>query len=158
VEKCGVTATVGQIAAEPGASNVIPGRAILTLDVRDLRDVRRRAAVRKLHVTAKRIAKARRVKLKWHPVQETPAVSCDPALTRLMRMVVARHERQAIAVPSGAGHDAAAISAICPVTMLFVRCRRGISHHPDEAVKTADVARAITVLSDFIESLGAKHA
>jgi allantoate deiminase len=157
VEKCGVTATVGQIGVEPGASNVIPGRAILTLDVRDPRDTRRRSAVRKLHAAAKTIAKRRKTKLLWALVQETSAVECDPALTRLMQAAAARHEKKVITLPSGAGHDAAAIAAICPVAMLFVPCKGGISHHPDEAVKTADVARAIAVLADFIQSLGAKH-
>jgi allantoate deiminase len=63
-----------------------------------------------------------------------------------------------LALPSGAGHDAAALSQICPVAMLFVRCRRGISHHPAESVKAGDVAKAIAVLADFIEKLGARYA
>jgi len=57
-------------------------------------------------------------------------------------------------LPSGAGHDAAALSTICPVAMLFVRCKGGISHHPAEAVKTADAQTAIAVLADFIRTLG----
>jgi allantoate deiminase len=56
-------------------------------------------------------------------------------------------------MPSGAGHDAAALSAICPVAMLFVRCQGGISHNPAESVKTADVRVAVEVLADFILNL-----
>jgi allantoate deiminase len=52
---------------------------------------------------------------------------------------------------SGAGHDAAAMSAICPVAMLFVRCKGGISHNPDESASEADVLVALNVMSDFIQ-------
>jgi allantoate deiminase len=152
-EKCGVLATVGQLTVEPGASNVIPGHATLTLDVRHPRDASLRQAVRALHTKAREIARRRGLRLTWTPVQETAAVTCDAALTRLMKTAVGLHEREVLVLPSGAGHDAAALSAICPVTMLFVRCQGGISHHPAESVKTADVQRAIAVLIDFIHLL-----
>jgi allantoate deiminase len=157
-ERSGVLATVGKLDLSPGASNVIPGRAALTLDIRDARDSRRRAAVRSLHAAAKAIAKRRGLRLTWTPVQETDAVECDKTLRRLLSASVARRDIQALQLASGAGHDAAAISALCPVAMLFVRCRGGISHHPAESVKTADVATAIGVLADFIQSLAARHA
>lgn len=158
VEKCGLTATVGQLQVKPGASNVIPGEVELTLDVRDLRDAERRAAVASLKKQAQAIGRRRKVKVVWTPVQETAAVACDFTLTELLCEAVAQHEREVISLPSGAGHDAAALSQICPVTMLFVRCKRGISHHPAESVKTADVAKAIAVLVEFMEKLGARYA
>jgi allantoate deiminase len=131
---------------------------VLSLDVRDLRDARRKAAVRKLRTKAEAIARRRGLRFIWTPVQETRAVACDPAFTRMMRAAVARHEREVVLLPSGAGHDAAALSAVCPVAMLFVRCRGGVSHHPAEAVKTGDVARAIAVLAEFIERVGGRYA
>jgi allantoate deiminase len=158
VEKCGVTATVGQLSVQPGASNVIPGRITLTLDVRDLQDARRQTAVRELKTAAQTIARRRKVKLVWSPVQDTSAVACDVPLTEVMCEAAARHEREVFSLPSGAGHDAAALAAICPVAMLFVRCKRGLSHHPAEAVRASDVAKAIAVLAEFIEKLGARHA
>jgi allantoate deiminase len=158
VERCGVTATVGQIAVEPGASNVIPGRAVMTLDVRHARDARRRAAVLRLHATARAIARRRGLVLAWTPVQHTDAVRCHPGLTRLLASSVARQGLEVLRLPSGAGHDAAALAALCPVAMLFVRCKGGISHHPDESVKTSDVTIAIGVLADVIQTLAARHA
>jgi allantoate deiminase len=155
VERCGVTATVGQIAAEPGASNVIPGRVVLSLDVRDLADARRRAAVRRLQRRAAAIAKARGVSVKWELVQESSAVRCDRRLTRRMALAALQKQLYVPTLPSGAGHDAVAMSAVCPVTMLFVRCRGGISHHPAESVRTADVAVALEVLRDFVLALAA---
>ncbi len=150
---CGVIATVGQLEVKPGASNVIPGYVTMSLDVRHQSDTRRVAAVRKLHAQAKAIAKRTGVKLTWTIVQQTTSVDCDPALTSLLRKATACHEREVLALPSGAGHDAAAIAAICPVTMLFLRCKGGVSHHPDESVKTADVAKGIAVMTDFILSV-----
>ena len=63
-----------------------------------------------------------------------------------------------LSLPSGAGHDAAAIASLCPVSMLFLRCKGGVSHHPDESVKTADVAKGIAVMTDFLLALKERHA
>jgi allantoate deiminase len=154
-----LVATVGQMSVEPGASNVIPGAVVLSLDVRHARDARRVAAVRKLEAEARAIARRRHLRLTWTPVQESAAVRCDPALTRLLSSSVARQlaprGQEVISLPSGAGHDAVAISSICPVAMLFVRCKGGVSHHPDESVRRADVECAIAVMADLIRGLAA---
>ena len=152
-QKPGLVATVGQISAAPGASNVIPGHVTLTLDVRDQNDSRRQAAVNLLRTKAQAIAKRRGLKLVWTPVQQTAAVQCDKVLTRIFSRCVAQHGLEVLKLPSGAGHDAAALSAICPVAMLFVRCKGGISHNPAESVRTADVGTAVEVLADFIQAL-----
>jgi allantoate deiminase len=152
-ERCGVTATVGKLEVAPGASNVIPGKAVLTLDVRDQNDKRRRDAVKSLQTKARAIAKRRDLKLVWTPVQENGAVQCDKGLTDIFAKCVAHRGLKVLKLPSGAGHDAVAISRICPVAMLFVRCKGGISHNPAESVKTADVRVAIEVLADFITNV-----
>jgi allantoate deiminase len=149
-ERCGVIATVGQIDARPGASNVIPGRVTLSLDVRHPDDARRIAAVKFLRSRASAIAKRRGVRIEWTTVQQTASVACDRKLIALFKTAVACHQPRVISIPSGAGHDAAAMSAVCPVAMLFVRCKGGVSHHPAESVKTADVAAAIVTLRDFV--------
>ena len=158
VEGCGVVATVGQIDAQPGASNVIPGRVTVSLDVRDLGDAKRDAAVVALIKRARTIARRRGVRLIWTPIQQSASVTCDAALSALLSEAVAEHQPRVLALPSGAGHDAVAVSILCPVAMLFVRCKGGLSHHPDESVKTADVGVALTVLRDFILLLAKKYA
>jgi allantoate deiminase len=85
-------------------------------------------------------------------------VVCDAGLTRLLSASVAGRGIDVVRLPSGAGHDAAALATLCPVAMLFVRCRGGISHHPAESVRRADVAYAIGVLADFIVSLASRYA
>jgi allantoate deiminase len=158
VEKCGVLATVGKLTTEPGASNVIPGKVLLTLDVRSQTDSRRLAAVRSLHQKAIAIARRRGLKLVWRPVQQTSAVPCDRDLTQIFCRCIARSGREVFKLPSGAGHDAVALSVICPVAMLFIPCKGGVSHHPAESVKAADVAVAIEILTAFIENLATRHA
>ena len=154
----GTVATVGKLSVAHGASNVIPGHALLTLDVRDQKDSRRLALVNQLHAKAKAIAKLRGLKLTWTPVQQAAAVPCDKSLTQIFSKCIAQYGLEVLKLPSGAGHDAVAISEICPVAMLFVRCKGGISHNPAESVKTADVAPAIGVLADFVHTLALHHA
>ena len=152
----GLVATVGKLEVAPGASNVIPGHATLTLDVRGQSDTRRLAAVRSLHMKAKAIARRRGLKLTWTPVQQTAAVQCDKTLTQIFSKCVAQRGLEVLKLPSGAGHDAAAMAAICPVAMLFVRCQGGISHNPAESVKAADVRVAVEVLGSFLKRLAEK--
>jgi allantoate deiminase len=152
-----VVATVGQLDVHPGASNVIPAHARLTVDIRHAEDSKREAAVERLAERARRIAEERRLVLSWEVVQFTPAVKCEPNLTRLLAAAVERHQAEVPRLPSGAGHDAVALAGITPVAMLFVRCKDGISHHPDESVQVEDVRMAIAVLNDFLQSLAQKH-
>ena len=153
----GLVATVGQIEARPGASNVIPGEVRLSLDVRHALDEMRDRAVAELEAFARQRALERKVGFEWVPVQSTGAVSCDQHLSDLLAESVGRCQGAVARLPSGAGHDAAVLSAIAPVAMLFVRCKGGLSHHPDEFASLEDTAMAISVLSDFISSLARSH-
>jgi allantoate deiminase len=138
-ERLGVIATVGRLEVDPGARNVIPGVATLTVDVRHGDDDARHAAVAALRERAEAIAAARGIGLEWRSTAELAAVPMDDRLTRALGAELPR-------LPSGAGHDAAMMAAITPAAMLFVRCRGGISHHPDESVEEEDVAVAIDVV------------
>jgi allantoate deiminase len=157
-ERCGVVATVGQMGVEPGASNVIPGRVVLSLDVRHGDDRPRERAVQRLEVDARTIAATRGLRVRWEPVQRSHAVRCDRTLTALLVRSVRRAGVEPLKLASGAGHDAVALSAICPVAMLFVRCKDGISHHPAESVNRKDVACAIAVIADAVAELGRLHS
>lgn len=155
-ENIGVIATVGQCEVTPGASNVIPGLVSLTLDVRDADDMRRKTACAKLKREALRITKRRGLRLHdWHIVQETPSVRMDPSMTRMLRRAPGR---VVPALPSGAGHDAAVMARACPAAMLFVRCKGGVSHHPEESVETSDVAAALDALTLAVLELAKQHA
>lgn len=148
-----LVATVGQLAVTPGASNVIAGRAALSLDVRHAEDSVRAAAVERLQLEAERITRRRSLTLDWAPAQQNGSTLCDPRLTALLGDAVVAQGTAALALTSGAGHDGVMLARLCPIAMLFVRCAGGISHNPAEAVLTEDVAVALQVLSDFIGRL-----
>ena len=156
--RTGTVATVGKLSVAHGASNVIPGHVMLTLDVRDQKDNLRLKMVKQLHAKAKVISQKRGLKLTWTRVQQAAAVPCDPALTQLFSKCIKQRGLEVLKLSSGAGHDAVALAEICPVAMWFVRCQGGISHNPAESVKTADVTPAIGVLADFIQSLAVRYA
>jgi allantoate deiminase len=136
--------TVGQAAVEPGARNVIPGRVTLSLDVRRPDDRERHAAFEQLKRRAQEIAAARDLELTWGESHH-PAVAMDDFLGGLWGVDVR--------LASGAGHDAAMLATVVPATMLFVRCRGGISHNPAESVEEADVAAAIDALERFLRAV-----
>ncbi len=149
----GLVATVGQTETKPGASNVIPACVILSLDIRHQEDPQRIKAEKVLRRTARDIARRRKTQLRWEAVQETGAVPCSPKLSQLLMSAARSHGDCILNLPSGAGHDAAVISKITPVAMLFVRCKEGISHHPNESVKVDDVRVAIAVMNEFLQLL-----
>jgi allantoate deiminase len=154
----GLVATVGQIRAEPGASNVIPGTATLTLDLRHRRNSVRLASCAALQKLARQTAGARKMKAAWQPVQQTASVPCSPQLSGWLKRAVKKHQREVAALPSGAGHDAAVMAQITPAAMLFVRCKGGVSHHPDESVRVPDVRVAFEVMNDFLLRLAGDYA
>jgi allantoate deiminase len=149
----GMVGTVGRLDARPGAGNVIPGACELSIDLRHQDDAVREAACARLADRARRIGEERGVAVRWEVRQESGAVPADPELTDLLAGAVEAAGVPVERLPSGAGHDAAAIAAIAPVAMLFVRCAGGISHNPAEAVDLGDVAVALEVLERFLGAL-----
>ncbi|MDE1146931.1 MAG: allantoate amidohydrolase [Azospirillaceae bacterium] len=145
-----LVATVGRIEARPGAVNVIPGQAIFTIDLRSPRDASRKAAAAGLLDTLAAIAARRGVGLAVQPAHDAPAAHCHPDLMRQLGHAVARAGIIPHHLPSGAGHDAMALAPLCPIAMLFVRCKGGISHHPDEAITAEDADLAVSVLLEFL--------
>lgn len=152
-----LVATVGELTVRPGASNVIPGAVELSLDLRHHDNAVRQLALDWLLAQAQQIAAERQVDLRWSLVQESASVACTPALTARLADAVAACGYPPRALVSGAGHDAAALSRLTDVAMLFVRCKGGISHNPAESVEPADVAVALAVLERCIAGLAAEQ-
>lgn len=152
-------ATVGQIDVHPGAVNVIPGRADLSLDLRAATDAVRDAAWEEVRVESERLCAARGLRLE---VVETHAAAAAPCAPWLQQAVVAgiegTGERDPMGLWSPAGHDAMAMAAVTDVGMLFVRCHDGISHHPDESVREIDVARGLDALECAVLEVATSYA
>ncbi|MYZ46500.1 allantoate amidohydrolase [Rhizobiales bacterium L72] len=151
-----LVATVGRLVAEPGAVNVIPGRAAFTVDLRHPEDAVREAAIAALEGRIREIATRRGVRAEIRPTHAARATRCDPGMIAALSRAVAEAGLPVRLLPSGAGHDAMAVAALCPVGMLFVRCAGGVSHDPAEAVDQADAGAALDVLLRFL--LNVLHA
>jgi allantoate deiminase len=151
-----LVATVGRATARPGAANVIAGSAELTLDVRHPSDTRRRSALRSILSKARANARRRGLEFSLSVTQDNGAVQCSGPLTAALGRSVVAIQGSSLSIPSGAGHDAVVVSSVAPVAMLFVRCRDGLSHHPDEHVKPGDLATALAIVVDFIRSMASR--
>ncbi len=144
--------TVGKIQVHPGASNSIPQSAIFTIDLRHPDDGIRRASLETLHSAFQQIAADRELHLDWQSIQDNNATPCDPILTNSLLDSLTAITGSKLTLPSGAGHDGVVISKICPIAMLFIRCRDGLSHHPDEFAEPEDIATGIRILTHFLKS------
>lgn len=149
----GLVATVGQLEVHPGAGNVIPGRVELSLDVRHADDATRLEATQRMLQDAQTLAAGRGLEVQVTHVTENAAIPCSPSLVSILAAAVGD---EAVRLTSGAGHDAAAMSAITDIGMLFVRCKGGVSHSPLESVTADDVAVAIDVLGRFLDLMAAR--
>jgi allantoate deiminase len=149
----GLVATAGEIVALPGASNVIPGEARVSVDVRHAEDAIRRSAYETLRTKAARIAARRGLQFHVETGHDAPAVACSEKLSALLEEALKLHQKRLIRLPSGAGHDAAIMAGVMPAAMLFIRCEKGISHDPRESAELQDVRVAFDVVNDFIQLL-----
>ena len=158
--RCGSVAelvgTVGRLETLPGAVNVIPGTARFTIDIRSPRDGDRVAAVEEVCAELRSIAKRRGVMLKATKTHEGGVAGCAPWLMQQIGAAIAAEGTAVRELPSGAGHDGMAMIELCDIGMLFVRCEKGISHNPAEAISAEDVATAARVFLRFIENFQPK--
>jgi allantoate deiminase len=154
----GLVGTVGYIHAMPGATNVIPGQVSFTIDVRAPTDAHRKRAVADIVRQIENIAKRRGLSLQLDVTHENRTVPCAPWLKQQVAEAISGEGLSVFELPSGAGHDGMAMIDIADVGMVFVRCRGGISHHPDEHVELADADAGARVLLRFIENFRSRDA
>src|SRR5258705_13635565 len=150
--RSGLVGTVGSINALPGATNVIPGQVSFTIDIRAPSDAHRKLPVTHNVRQIEKIARRPKLQLQIEVTHENRTVPCAPWLKDQLSEAIAGEGYRVFELPSGAGHDGMAMIDIGDVAMLFVRCRGGISHHPDEHVELADVNAGARVLLRLIEN------
>lgn len=146
-------ATVGRLDVEPGAVNVVPGAAQLSLDVRHPQDALREQATNALLDQAAAIARRRGIECVLEGSESHRAVPADVRLTELLARAATSVGKPFLRMVSGAGHDAAVMASLTPMAMLFLRSPGGVSHHPGEAVLAADVLGGLEVMVSFVRSL-----
>ena len=148
-----LVATVGRVEATPGAANVIPGRAQLSLDVRHPSDESRHAAVARLLTRAEHIAATRGLQVKAKVISEQRAVALNGALAAGLEAAAEVAGYPTKRMFSGAGHDAMILAPHVPTAMLFLRSPGGLSHHPDETVLEGDVEAALATVLELVSRL-----
>ncbi|QFU15269.1 allantoate amidohydrolase [Microvirga thermotolerans] len=146
-------ATVGSAKVTPGAINVIPARVDFTLDARSPDDAVRHAMVADILAECRSIAGKRGVTFTVEPFMDSPATPMDRSLLGLLEEAVRAAGIPPRHLASGAGHDAVAMAALCPVAMLFVRCKGGISHNPAESITLEDADIAARVLLETVKKI-----
>lgn len=154
----GLVGTVGYIQARPGATNVIPGEVSFTIDMRAPTDMHRKRAVADVVRQIEAIAKRRQLGLQLDVTHENRTAPCAPWLKQQIAQAIEAEGFSVFELPSGAGHDGMAMIDIADVGMIFVRCRGGISHHPDEHVELADADAGARVLLRVIENFRPRTA
>jgi allantoate deiminase len=154
-----IIGTVGQLEAYPGAVNVVPGEAHLSLDLRGEFDGERDRVWQAISSDLDEIMGRRGLRWNAREVHSAPAVFCAPLLRDAVRegivSVGAQGTDEPATIFSRAGHDGMAIGAITDVGMLFLRNPDGISHHPAESVSTGDVARGVQALAEAVLRIAA---
>jgi allantoate deiminase len=148
-------ATVGRIEVQPGAVNVIPGRADLSLDLRAATDAERDEMWDAMRAEIGQLCLARGLRFEVRETHDAPAVACAPWLQQAVAAGIrSTGDDDPTGLWSRAGHDAMAVALTTDVAMLFVRCLDGISHHPDEDVGELDVAAGLDALEAAVLEVG----
>lgn len=138
-----LVATVGYLENKPNAVNVISGHVTLSLDIRGPEDTKIDQALKKILDKANDIANDNAMSFESDEFYRIQAIACDQSLQDRFAYGVSQVQPITKYLPSGAGHDAIAIATRWPVGMLFVRCEKGISHHPAESMTQHDAKLAI---------------
>ncbi|MGB8582756.1 MAG: M20 family metallo-hydrolase [Candidatus Sulfotelmatobacter sp.] len=146
-------ATVGMCEVFPGAVNSIPARVRLSVDIRDTDLQRRDAVMRALDAVCSAVSANRKVLIQSELVNADAPADCAPAVIEALSQSCRQHGISFLSMVSRAYHDSLFMARIAPVAMLFIPCRNGHSHRPDEYASPDDIVRGTLVLAETLASL-----
>ncbi len=147
-------ATVGKIQAFPGAPNVIPGKVVMSLEIRDLDAAKIQQVFDLIEAEAGRISDARSTPIRFHELDvASPPAPTDEQMRRIISASAVDLGMSFQLMPSGAGHDAQDMAHIAPTGMIFVRSKDGISHSPREFTSAEDMANGASVLFRTVRAI-----
>lgn len=139
--------TVGRIKAEPGAPNVIPGKVVMSLELRDLSAEKIDSLFQEIVKKAEAIAEQTDTRIAFNPIEATAVPTpTDPSIRKIIAESAEKLGLSSLFMPSGAGHDAQNMAKITPTGMIFVPSIGGVSHSPKEFTPAKDVANGANVL------------
>ena len=148
-----VVGTVGILRVTPGAINVIPGEANFTVDIRAKDDVDRRIVVAEVSRAVQEAAEQRNCFAQISVLHEAVSAPCAERMIKIIERAIATVGFEPCRMPSGAGHDAAAMAEFCDVGMVFLRSERGISHNPAERTSEEDVTAGINIMMKVLDEM-----
>ena len=143
-------ATVGRIAAEPGAPNVIPGRATLSLEIRDLSMEKIGRLFDQIRAASETLADETETTIRFDQFYESPAAPTDERIRQLVETGAEALGLDHRRMPSGAGHDAQSLAPVGPIGMIFVPSRNGVSHAPSEYTSPEQITNGANVLLQVV--------
>ena len=146
-------ATVGVCEVFPGAVNSIPSRVQLSVDIRDTDLQRRDKVMQTLEAVCQSIAAKRKAPIHTELLNADAPADCAPAIIEALSQSCRKHEQKFIPMVSRAYHDSLFMARIAPIAMLFIPCRNGYSHRPDEYASPEDIARGTLVLAETLARL-----
>jgi ureidoglycolate amidohydrolase len=148
-------ATVGMCDVFPGAVNSIPSRVRLSVDIRDTDLKRRDALIHKMEAVCRAVSEKRQVSIHTELLNADAPVDSAPEIVDVLAQSCRKHGISFLPMVSRAYHDALFMARIAPVAMLFIPCRHGYSHRPDEFASPEDIARGTLVLARSLAALSA---
>jgi len=163
VEKAALTSgspdtvgTTGIFRIAPGAVNSIPCQAWLEIDLRDTQITTRDAALKQIEIAAQATCKQRGIKLEMERLNVDPPAICDAALVKTIFEICRESGVSCKKMTSRAYHDSLFMAKICPTTMIFIPCRNGVSHRPDEYSSSEQVEKGVWVLAESLALLAGR--
>ncbi len=149
-------ATVGTCDVYPGAVNGVPSRVTLQLDIRDTDPGRREGVMQAVRSDCEGLRQARGVQITETLVNADDPTQCSPHIVRIVEEVCAERGITPKRMVSRAYHDSLFMARIAPVAMIFIPCRNGVSHRPDEYAGDSDIVRGTAVLAATLARLASE--
>jgi ureidoglycolate amidohydrolase len=149
-------ATVGTCAVHPGAVNSVPSRVVLQLDIRDTDPDRRESVMQAVRADCEEFRQRRKVTITEELVNADAPAQCSPHTIQLLEQTCVEAGIAYKKMVSRAYHDSLFMARIAPIAMIFIPCRNGVSHRPDEYAKPEDIALGTTVLAKVLAKLASE--
>ncbi|WDI78376.1 allantoate amidohydrolase [Candidatus Purcelliella pentastirinorum] len=151
--KTKIVATIGKINCYPGATNVIPKKIKLTLDIRGPKNNELNKTISTILKKAQEISKKRSIIFNSKKYYSTKPIQCDKKIKNIIKKIITNIQGNCPSLTSGAGHDAISMAKKWPIGMIFIKCIKGISHSPKEKVLKKDIIKTIKAYMEIIYNL-----
>jgi len=149
-------ATVGTCDVHPGAVNSVPSRVVLQLDIRDTDPDRREAVMQSIRRDCDDLRRRRNVSITEELVNADAPAQSSPHILQLLEETCAEQGIPYKKMVSRAYHDSSFMARIAPIAMIFIPCRDGVSHRPDEYAAPADIVRGAHLLASVLAKLASE--